>query len=73
MSKKRVKHREEKRGEREGFSAENLLQFLKEEDRPLLVREVLRGLGLGKEQRREVREHLRDLADAGKVVRIRGN
>ena len=73
MSKKRVKHQEEKRGEREGFSAENLLQFLKEEDRPLLVREVLRGLGLGKEQRREAREHLRDLADAGKVVRIRGN
>ena len=46
---------------------------MQEEDRPLLLREILRHLGLGKEQRREAREHLRDLADAGKVVRIRGN
>ena len=73
VSKKRVKRQEKKGGEGEGFSAEKLLQFLKEEDRPLLLREILRHLGLGKEQRREAREHLRDLADAGKVVRIRGN
>jgi len=73
MRKKRRKNERSKEKGHGGLSAENLLQFLKEEDRPLLVREVLRGLGLGKEQRREAREHLRDLADAGKVVRIRGN
>ena len=73
MSKKGIKHPEKKRREEEGFSAERLLQFLKEEDRPLLLREVLRRLGLGKEERREAKEYLRDLADAGKVVRIRGN
>ncbi len=44
-----------------------------EEDRPLLLREILRRLGLQKEQRHQARETLRDLADAGKVVRIRGN
>jgi len=44
-----------------------------EEDRPLLLREILRRLGLEKEQRRQAREVLRDLADKGKVVRIRGN
>ena len=73
MTKKRVKHQEKKRREGEGFSAEKLLEFLKEEDRPLLLREILRRLGLGKEQRREAREYLKDLADTGKVVRIRGN
>ena len=44
-----------------------------QEDRPLLLREILRRLGLEKEQRRQVREYLRDLTDQGKVVRIRGN
>jgi ribonuclease R len=73
MSRKGIKNRERGRREGEGLSAEKLLQFLKEEDRPLLLREVLRRLGLGKEQRREAREILRDLADAGKLVRIRGN
>src|SRR5512136_2471222 len=73
MKKRRRKsERNEDKGHT-GLSAEKLLQFLKEEDRPLLLREILRHLGLGKEQRREAREHLRDLADAGKVIRIRGN
>ncbi len=44
-----------------------------EEDRPLLLREILRRLGLQKEQRHQAREYLKDLADSGKVVRIRGN
>ena len=75
MRKKRIRReREEADPERRGgLSAEKLLQFLKEEDRPLLLREILRRLGAGKEQRREARESLRDLADAGKLVRIRGN
>ena len=73
MKKPRRKSERNKENERRGLSAENLLQLLKEEDRPLLLREILRCFGLGKEQRREAREYLKDLADAGKVVRIRGN
>jgi ribonuclease R len=73
MIKKRIK--KEKRGDqRVGvFSTEELLQMMKEEDRPLLLREILRRSGLQKEQRGRVREILRDLAEEGKVVRIRGN
>ncbi len=75
MSKKRAKNEREKgrRERRPGLSAEELLQLMKEEDRPLLLKEVLRRLGLQKEQRQKAREYLRDLADKGKVVRIRGN
>ncbi len=73
MKRRRRKSERNKEKRHPGFSAEELLQFMKEEDRPLLLREILRRLGLGKEQRREARECLRDLADEGKVVRIRGN
>ena len=73
MNKKRIKRQGRKKKEGQGFSVEELLRFLKEEDRPLLLREILRRLGLGKEQRPEAREYLKDLADQGKVVRIRGN
>jgi len=55
------------------LSAPQILQLMAEEDRPLLLREILRRLGLQKEQRQEAREFLRDLAEEGKVVRIRGN
>lgn len=73
MIKRRIK--KEKRRDRRGggLSTEELLQMMKEEDRPLLLREMLRHLGLQKEQRGRARERLRDLADEGKVVRIRGN
>jgi ribonuclease R len=78
MSKIRNKYSKKERGKgrrerRPGLSAEELLQIMKEEDRPLLLREILRRLGLQKEQRQKARECLRDLADEGKVVRIRGN
>jgi len=55
------------------LSVEEILQLMEEEDRPLLVREILRHLAVKKELRRRVRELLKDLADEGKVVRIRGN
>ena len=55
------------------FSSSQILQLMAEEDRPLLLREILRRLGLQKEQRHQAREYLKDLADSGKVVRIRGN
>jgi ribonuclease R len=55
------------------FSSSRILQLMTEEDRPLLLREILRRLGLEKEQRHQAREVLKDLAAEGKVVRIRGN
>ncbi len=73
MKKKRRESERNKEKERPGFSAEEFLQMMKEEDRPLLLREILQRLGLQKEQRQEARAYLRDLADEGKVVRIRGN
>jgi ribonuclease R len=73
MSEKRI--RREKRGGRKArsLSAEEILRLMEEEDRPLLIREVLRLLGLAKDQRQRVREIFRDLAEEGKIVKIRGN
>ena len=74
MRKRRGEERERKKEKtRPSFSAEELLQMMQEEDRPLPLREILRRLGLQDEQRRRAREYLRNLADEGKVVRIRGN
>jgi ribonuclease R len=55
------------------ISAEEILRLMEEEDRPLLLREILQRCGLAKEERRSLRERLRDLAEEGRVVRIRGN
>jgi len=75
MGKKRMKTEREKgrRERRSDLSVEQILELMKEEDRPLLLKEVLHRLGHQKEQRQKAREYLRDLADKGKVVRIRGN
>jgi ribonuclease R len=73
MSRKRAgREKREVRRER-GLSTEGILRLMEEEDRPLLVREVLRLLRLPKDQRQRVREIFRDLADEGKIVKIRGN
>ena len=69
---KRVKG-ETRREIRQAFSGEQILQMMAEEDRPLLLREILRRLGLQKEQRQEAREFLRNLAEEGRIIRIRGN
>ena len=55
------------------LSASRILDLMREDDRPLLLREILRRLGLQKEQRQKARGLLRDLAEEGRVVRIRGN
>lgn len=71
---KRERRREKRAGLKgKGLSAEEILRLMEEEDRPLLVREVLRLSGLSKEQRQGVREVFRNLADEGKIVKIRGN
>jgi ribonuclease R len=73
MSKRRVR-REKGGGRREkGLSADEILRLMEEEDHPLLIREVLRLLRLPKDKRQRVREIFRDLADEGKIVKIRGN
>jgi len=73
MSKKRIKHLTKKKERRPGLSTEEVLQLMEEEDRPLLLREVLRRFRVQKEERRRVKEIFRDLIDEGKIVRIRGN
>jgi len=72
MGKKRAE-KERKIDRKRGFSAEQLLQFMEEEDRPLLLREILRHTGLQKEQRQRAKALFKDLAREGKIVRIRGN
>ena len=77
MAKKRRRYLKEKKAtQREKYielSAPQILRWMAEEERPLLLREILRRLGLQKGQRQEARGILRDLAEEGKVVRIRGN
>ncbi len=55
------------------LTAEEILRLMEDEDRPLLLREILQRFGLAKEEKRTLRERLRDLAEEGKVVKIRGN
>ncbi|OGP54749.1 MAG: ribonuclease R [Deltaproteobacteria bacterium RBG_13_52_11b] len=46
---------------------------MKGEERPLLLKEILRQLGLKNEEKQQTKELLRDLVREGKIVRIRGN
>jgi ribonuclease R len=73
MGKKEKEKKKGRKARQPGLSAEEFLQFMEEVDRPVLLREILRRFGLGKEERQRVREIFRDLAEEGKVVRIRGN
>jgi len=66
------KRREEK-GRRPLLSAEDVIHLMTEEDRPLLLREVIHRFGLQKEERQRVKEIFKDLVEEGKIVRIRGN
>jgi ribonuclease R len=70
---KRGEREKERRERRSEISAEQILQFMEEEDRPLLSREIIRHLGLRDELKQKAKELLKELADEGKVVRIRGN
>ena len=75
MRKRRAKREKgrDRRETRQVFSREEILRVMADEDRPLLLREILRRVGLQKEQRQEAREFVRDLAEEGRIVRIRGN
>ncbi|MBM4339898.1 MAG: ribonuclease R [Deltaproteobacteria bacterium] len=65
--------RKEKKIKRQNITIADILRLMEDEDRPLLLREILQRLGLAKEERRPLRERMRDLADEGRVVKIRGN
>jgi ribonuclease R len=71
--KRKVKKEKKTKPRRKGLSAEEVLVLMEKEDRPLLVRDILLILDLQKEERRNVRELLKDLAEEGKIVKIRGN
>ncbi len=58
---------------RQEVTAGEILRLMEEEDRPLLLREILQSFRLPKEERQFLRERLRELADEGRVVKIRGN
>jgi ribonuclease R len=75
MVKKRIKGgRKLDRKERHlDLSAEEILQLMEEEDHPLLLREILRRLGLEGRQRQELRTLLKGLVDEGRIIKIRGN
>ena len=73
-NRKRSKGKETDREERgRGVSPQGLLEFMKEEDHPLLLKEIFRNLGLPGEEKQEAKELLRELVREGKIVRIRGN
>jgi ribonuclease R len=73
MGKKKITKEKKAKRSKTGLLAEDILGLMKAEDRPLLVRDILRLLNLEKEGRQGVKELLKDLAEAGKVVKIRGN
>jgi len=50
-----------------------ILRLMEDEERPLLIREILRRLCLKTEEKQRAKELLRDLTDKGKIVKIRGN
>ena len=77
MGRKKTKPFENRRGslreEPSPFFTQRILEGLAKEDHPLLLKEVLRHMGLQKQERRQVRETLKSLTEEGRVVRIRGN
>jgi ribonuclease R len=73
MGKKEIGREKKTKRRKKGLLPEDVLGLMKDEERPLLVRDILRHLDLEKEERRRVRELLRGLAEEGKVVKIRGN
>ena len=60
MGKKNIGRERKARRKRKGLSPEDILGLMKNEDRPLLIRDILRQLDLEKEERRRVRELLKE-------------
>jgi len=77
MGKKRKREAgKKKRGFQSGapdLSREQLLSFIEAEDRPLLLKEIFRRLGIPRESKQRAKDLFKELADEGRIVRIRGN
>jgi ribonuclease R len=75
MGKRRFKRRRERHLEAKPIplSSEEILRVMREEGRPLLLREILRHFRLGKRERYGLKKLIQDLMEEGKVLRIRGN
>jgi ribonuclease R len=73
MKRQREKGKKREKARSLTLSAEQVLEVMEQEDRPLLLREIVRFLGLKKDQKQKAREIFRELIDGGKIVRIRGN
>lgn len=67
MRKKKIRDR------KKTLTEEEILQLMEEEDRPLLLQEILHRFGLKKEERRRIREKLKSLVEEGRMIKIRGN
>lgn len=61
------------RERRRSLTADELLRFMAQEEKPLLRREILRRLGLPKEEGIALRRLLTHLTREGRLIRIRGN
>lgn len=55
------------------LSKETILHLMEKEDRPLLLREIQRHLGLEKAERQRLKEIFKELIGERKILRIRGN
>lgn len=74
MRKRRLKRREKSfEAKSIPISAEEILQVMKEEGRPLLLKEILRHFRLGKRERYGLKKLIQTLKEEGKIIRIRGN
>jgi ribonuclease R len=73
MAKRKIRKEKGTGPKEKHFAADEILRLMEEENRPLQTREVFRLLRLPKDQRQRVKEIFRDLADEGKIVRIRRN
>jgi ribonuclease R len=70
---KATDRKEKEPGRTPGLSAELVAGWMESEDRPVLLREILQGLGLGKDQRQEAKRLLKSMGEEGRALRIRGN
>ncbi|MGQ9509942.1 MAG: ribonuclease R [Thermodesulfobacteriota bacterium] len=73
MGKNRQKRKRLKERRLLTLSEEDLLQVMREEGKPLLIKEILHHLNLGKEEKFGLKRMIRNLIEEGKIIRIRGN
>jgi len=58
---------------RQAITQQEILELMKEVDRPVLFKEIFRELGLKKEEKEEAKGLVKELVYEGRIVKIRGN